>query len=279
MTAVPPPVTGPDPLAVECVVAAIGIEPFVSKELRRVYGYHQERSSGIPAAIDRQIYRFIQREEPAAAAALPDFDYDEVKELLEAETLPAHVQAQIAAFGEFGDLALAVNVEVQRIVKYLQGKLPKRVHMSLAGPEYTRPPESDIARFARTWAIACDPMGTLDDLNEYALSRDQVASLADLYPLLWKYISAQSGGSVTRQLARAVAQATSEGGKFHLLRQKETLLRVLVKNEAPNIPLGKAMQAMYAAINAPPQAKAPAAPMKSPDESASSEATAAQQIH
>lgn len=266
MTAIAPP---PDPLTVELAVAAVGIRPFVAKELRRVFGYHQDRAQGIPATIDRQIYRFIQRDEPEPTAELPDFDYDEIAGLLDAETLPAHVEAQIAAFGESGDLALAVNLQVQRIVAYLKQKLPRRVHQSLAGPEYTRPPETDIARFARTWAIACDPMSLLDDLNEYAVSRDQVVALGDLYPKIYALFSP----SVQTQLARAKSVSPS----FHLMRQKETLLRVLTKQEAPNIALGKAIQAMYAeqAAAAAPQAPPP---NNKNAKGADSEATASQRI-
>lgn len=265
----PPP---PDPLGVEAVAAAIGARAFYSRELRRVHGYHLERAARLKADIDRKIYRFIQRDEPEKTAALPDFDYDEVAALLDAEQLPQHVQEQIAAFGEDGETALAVQIWAMKTQAYLKAKLPRRVHLSLAGPEYSRPPEIDIARFARTWAVACDPMIALDDLNEYAVSRDMVGALFDMFPTI--------AGTLLPAVQDALVRAKTVDQGFRLYRQKETLLRVLTRQEQPNIALGKAMQAMYATQAA---AQKPQPPKGTPakrdhDEGASSEATATQRL-
>lgn len=261
----------PDPFGVECLIAAIGIRPFLSKELQRVHGYHIERAGKIKPDIARKLYRFVQRETPEASAELPDFDYDEVAALLDAETLPHEVQAQIAAFGEHGDTALAVQVQVMRIAAYLKGKLPRRVHVSLTGPVYTRPPEVDIARFARLWSVACDPMIVLDDLNEFAVSRDMVTGFADLYPQIY--------ATITPATQDALVRAKTVEPKFELYRQKETLLRVLTQQEAPNVALGKAIQAIRAKEAA---ARKPPGPKQNPaaktDEQAGAESTASQRI-
>lgn len=228
----------PDPFGVEALVAAIGARAFFARELRQVHSYHVERASRFRSESSRLIYRFLQREEPEATSELPDFDYEEVAQLLDAEQLPGHVEQQIAAFGEHGETALAAQVQIMRIGRYLKTKLPRRVRMSLAGPEYSRPPEIDIARFARTWAVACDPLIVLRDLNEYSMSRDQVAALYDLFPTL----AASMLPTVQDQMVRAKTVEPN----FRLYRQKETLLRVLTRQEQPNIALGKAMQDMYA---------------------------------
>src|SRR5262245_37909955 len=211
-------VPAPDPFAIEAILGAIGIRAFVAQELRQVHGYHVERAGKVKAEIDRKLYRFLQREEPAPTADLPDFDYDEVAGLLDAEETPQHIEAHIAAFGDDGDTALAVRIQAQRIWGYLKQKLPRRATVGLTGPEYSRPPEIDIARFARLWAIACDPLSILEDLNEFAVSRDQVSGIADLYPQIYKAIQ----DAVPQQLARA----KTVDPKFYLWRQKETLLRV-----------------------------------------------------
>jgi hypothetical protein len=275
MTAVAPPIEEPppDPFGVEAIVAAIGARPFLSRELQRVHGYHVERAGKVKADIARKLYRFVQRDEPEASAPLPDFDYDDVAALLDAETLPHHVEQQIAAFGEHGETALACQVQVMRIAAYLKGKLPRRVHMSLTGPEYTRPPEVDVARFARLWSVACDPMIVLDDLNEFAVSRDMVAGLYDLYPLI--------AGTLTAAVQDALVRAKTVDPAFALYRQKESLLRVLIRQEAPNIALGKALQAVrasQAAANKPPPPGKPGASLPKREGDASSEGTAAQRI-
>lgn len=268
--AVVPEEPAPDPFGVECIVAAIGIKPFLDKSLQRVHGYHVERAGKVKAEIARKLYRFVQRSEPEDTAELPDFDYDEVAGILTDERLPEHVQQQIAAFGEHGETALACQVQVTRIAAFLTSKLPRRVHMSLMGPLYTRPPEIDIARFARLWSVACDPMIVLDDLNEYAVSRDMVQALADVYPL----ISAE----LLPAMQDALVRAKTVDPKFALYRQKETLLRVLTKQEQPNVALGQAIQAARAKAKAAMKPTAPAGTEKKQDEGAGSESTAAQKI-
>jgi hypothetical protein len=259
----------PDPFGVEAIVAAIGARAFFEKSLRQVHGYHVERAGKFKSEAQRLIYRFLQREEPESTSELPDFDYEEVAQLLDDEQLPGHVEQQIAAFGEHGETALAVQVQLQRIGRYLKTKLPRRVHMSLSGPEYSRPAEIDIARFARAWAVACDPLIVLRDLNEYSMSRDQVTALYDLFPTL----AASMQPTVQDQLVRA----KTVDPKFHLYRQKETLLRVLTRQEQPNIELGKAMQDMYKKqLTAAKPAPKPT-PAKH-DSGADSESTSSQRI-
>lgn len=264
-------VPAPDPFEVEALLGAVGIRAFASKELRQIHDYQADRAAKVRQDIDRKVYRFLQREEPAETADLPDFDYDEVAVLLDSETLPHHVQQQIAAFGGDGDMALAVQVQAMRILAYLKQKLPRRVHVGLTGPEYSRPPEIDITRFARLWAIACDPLSILDDLNEFAVSRDQVTGIADLYPQLYKAIQ----DAVPQQLTRA----KSVDPKFYLWRQKETLLRVLVRQEAPNIALGKAIQAVREQQKQQQKPPGPSGPKKKEaGTSAGGESTAGQRV-
>jgi len=277
VTAVPPPAPEPlNPYKVESVVAAIGFDAFASRTFRKVHGHHITRADGMPQEVTRKVHLFLNRAEPASAADLPPFDFTEVVQQLEAPILPQHVEQEIAAFGEDHDMAIAANLLVQRIRGYLQGKIPKRVYMSLAGPEPSEPPKSDIARFRRLWVIACDPLSILDDLNEFAVSRDQVTGIADLYPTLW----GSFWPSVQTQLVRRAGVEPT----YRLSRRKESLLRVLTKQEAPNFPLAKALQqifaedeaAMAAAQGNPAQPLGKASPTG--DDPAASAATPAQQI-
>jgi hypothetical protein len=239
MTAIPPPAPPPpNPYQVESVVAAIGFDAFAGRTLRKVHGHHVSRADKMPDEVTRKIHLFLNREEPAPAAELPPFDFAEVVKQLEAPILPDHVLQEVAAFGEAHDMAIGANLLVQRIRGYLEGKIPKRVYMSLAGPEPGEPPRSDIARFRRLWVIACDPLSILDDLNEYAVSRDQVTAIADLYPTLW----ASFWPTIQTQLVRRAGVEPT----YRLSRRKESLLRVLVKQEAANYPLTRALQQIFA---------------------------------
>jgi hypothetical protein len=276
VTAIPPPETAPpNPYKVESVVAAIGFDTFASRSLRKVHGHHIDRAENMPQEVTRKIHLFLNRDEPAEAAELPPFDFDEVVKQLDAPIHPQHVEQEMAAFGEAHTMAIDVNLKVQQIRAYLQSKIPRRVYMSLAGPEPGEPPRSDIARFRRLWVIACDPLSILDDLNEFAVSRDQVTGISELYPALW--------GSFWPTIQHQLVRRSGVEPSYRLSRRKESLLRVLTKQEAPNYPLARALQQIFAEDEAALQpAGNPAQPIaKSPsakDDPAASQATPAQQI-
>jgi hypothetical protein len=248
---IPPP---PDPLAVESLVASIGLLPFVSNSITKVHQYQAERAAKVQAEIAAKIHRFLARKEPAEPADLPPFDFEAVVAELDTESEgerdPAHVVREIAAFGEDNqDMAVAANLVVQRIKAAVIAKIPRRVRQSLAGPEKMLPPHSDVARFRRLWVVACDPLSVLDDLNEFALSRDQIEVCATLYPLVW--------GEFFPIAQQQLARRKAVNPKWQLTHRKEQLLRVLCKQEAPNVPLGQALQAMFKAQAA--EAQQPAA--------------------
>lgn len=273
--AAPPPLVPTiDPKAGEYMVAAIGIEPFLAKSVK-VHGYHHQRAAGIPVTVDRKIHRFLAREEREPPTALPPFDWEAVRDMVNAKAEEGHTQAAIAAFGEpgaGGELGVSADLTVQRIRAYLVQKLPRRVRVTLAGPVEGDPPPSDMARFKRLWAIASAPLSILDDLNEYCLSRDQVQVCRDMYPMLW----ASFWTSAQNQLLRR----RMVDPKYQLDRRKEQLLRILTQQEGPNVALAKAMQAMYAqaSVNAKPGG-GPAAPKKSGGEpSAAGESSAADRL-
>lgn len=251
MTAVAPPVpapqpensgggviSGPDPLAVETIVAAIGIRPFVDRTMTRVHGYHADRAAKLADTIGAKIYRFLTREEPEEAAELPPFDFDNVTGMLKLEQTPDNVTREVAAFGADVETAVAANLVIQRIRGYLVAHIPRLIRPSLAGPISEPPPPSDVARFRRLWVVACDPLSVLDDLNEFALSRDQVTAFADLYPAVY--------GTVWPIAQQQLARRKTVEPKYRLTHRKEILLRVLTRQENTNAQLGQALQALYA---------------------------------
>lgn len=270
MTAVAPPAPAdPSIQQAEAIVAVIGIEPFIAHTLRQVTRAHYKAAGGIPDRIDRELYRFINRDDREPPSELPPFDFDAVAELVNAETTPEQVEANIAAFGPNDDLALAVGGVVTRIKSQLSQRLPRAMHDTLAGPVSTRPPDSDIARFRRAWNVANRPLHLLDELQEFALSRDQAQALVDFYPTIF----ADLPPSVQQQLARKM---TVQKG-YELPRLKDLLLRILTQQEEPMMVLGKAMQALYAESAAASKANATRVAARR-GVSAATESTAAQRV-
>jgi len=266
MTAIAPP--APDPIATEAIIAAIGLDPLIRHTLRTVTQAQMERAQGIAAEIDRKLYRFINREEREAVAELPPFDFDEVTAALDAEVLPGHKEKLMEAFGAM-DEGLAVSVKVDGLREHLKLMIPRRVHEALSGPEHVPPALSELYRFRRLWNIARDPLSILDDLNEYALSRDQVQAVADLYPtifgLFWPAVQA------------ALVRKKTASPSWQISRQKELLLRIFAQQEdEKSLVLGRVMQELYAQEAAAAQPKPPSKPKKVTG--SSNEATAAQRI-
>jgi hypothetical protein len=260
----------PDPFFVESLVAAIGIQPLVSHTFRQVADYQLERAHKLPEEIDRKLTRFVNRTEPEECADLPDWDFDEVKGWLTGDEKPEDVQKTIAAFAD-PQLGFEVSRVVARIRDHLAASIPRRQHASLTGVVDEPPPHVDLARFHRLWRVACDPVGILNDLNEYALSFDQVAGCETMFPLVWKRMDEGIDSVLTEK------KTTSP--KFTLLRQKEQLLRKLGKRPSlTSDQLSRDMQAVYAAESAAAQAPPKKKPSAGAAAGADVEATPAQQI-
>lgn len=229
-----------DPQMVEAMVAAVGIAPFLARSLRKVWLHHIDRAARVGEEIDRKIYLFINRTERAESAPLPAFDFQAVRDDIQRKPTAQHTTDIITAFGDLSDAGLAATLVYERIQSYLVTKVPIRVHRSLAGPTLEAPAHSDLARFRRLWNVACNPLGILDDLNEYALSRDMVQALVDMYPLTWKRIKT----GVDDMLLRKKTVDLS----YRLPIRKEQLLRILVQEEdVTSKAMGQALQAMFAA--------------------------------
>jgi hypothetical protein len=263
------------------VIAAIGIAPFLDGSLHRVHLYQLNKAAKMGDEIDRKLHLFINRDSREKTADLPPFDFVAVRDMLDAAARDASPTADptaqhartaeiIGAFGELYNLGMATIPEVERMRAYLTAKLPRRRHESLAGPVEEMPPHSDVARFRRLWTIANDPLTILDDLNEYAVSRDMAQAVFDLYPLVFQRIDE----GVTSQLFRKKAQAPG----YRLSIRKEQLLRVLIqKEDVTSKALGVALQAQFAAMAAEAAPKPPQ-PQKKGSGGADTESSASDRI-
>jgi hypothetical protein len=246
MTAVPPPATGIDPA--EALIVVTGLEPFL-RHTSRDLGSAIVRSEKLPETLEAKIYRFLGREEPEPPAELPAFDFEEVKALIDAPYGEASegtdhdpIERTIRAFGGNHQLALTVGTQVTRMHAYVKQQIPRRVHVSMDGPEQLPPARSELFRFRRCWRIATDPLSLFDGLQEYAVSRDQADCFAALFPTTAAALAGPTG-IVHQALLRKKAAVD----KWKLPRRKEILLRVLTNEEAPSLELARALAPIFAA--------------------------------
>lgn len=221
----------------ESLIIVTGLSPFLHHTKRSFQAQIHEAES-LNETITTRLAAFLGREKPKPPGDLPAFDFKETVTLLDNPKDADQLEKTIGAFGDLQqDLALAVGTEVTRIHSYVISKIPRRVHETMAGAVPIAPGSSELYRFRRLWFLAAEPLSILDDLDQHALSRDQAASWADLFPetakTLWPAV----------QEALIRKGGASEGWKCP--RAKETLLRVLCKQETPSFQLAKALKPIY----------------------------------
>ena len=234
MTAVQPPAETIDPA--EALIVVTGLEPFL-RHTSRDLGSKIVQAEKLPETLEAKIYRFINRDEREEPADLPSFDFDEVVALIDGPATDS-IDKTLAAFGSQHQLALEVGSLVTNIHGYLTKQVPRRHHIGLDGPEKLPPARSEFFRFRRCWRIAEKPLSLFDELQEYALSRDEVKCFAEMFPTTFKAIWPIVQTCLVRK------KTVSE--KWQLPRQKETLLRVLGQQEAQSLVLANALATIYA---------------------------------
>lgn len=239
MTATPPPTPGIDPA--EALIFTVGLEPFL-RHTSRDLGSAIVRSENLPDLLEARIYRFLNRDAPGEADEaedLPAFDFKEVVDLLDAGPAPGDIGRTMAAFGGQHTLALDVGQQVTRMVGYLRQQIPRRTRVGLVGPEDLPPARSEEFRFRRCWRAASEPMSLFDDLQTFAVSRDQVACFAQLFPTIGEHLWPTIQTALHRK-------RVATDGKWMPSRRQEVTLRVLGRQEAALMPLANALAGVYA---------------------------------
>lgn len=251
----------------EALIVVTGLGPFL-KHSSRDLGGAIVRSEQLADTLEGKIYRFINRAEREPSSDLPTFDFDATVELL--DTPPDHdaIEKTLAAFGSQHQLALNVGSQVTRIHAYVRQQIPRRVHIGLDGPEKLEPARSELFRFRRCWRLADEPLALFDELQEYALSRDQVKTFAEMFPATFATL-----WPITQE---CLVRKKTASERWELSRQKETLLRVLCQHESQSLQLAQALAGIYAQEQAAQKAQEQARSVKSV--SATNEGTPTQRL-
>ncbi len=229
----------------ELATVAIGL-PHIFKGVPHWGVGKAEEAAAIPREIKRRIRAFIASPSPEPVADLPPFDYDEVRELL--DTLEARAQEVTETlFDVLGsELAAPVTEVATKASFYLRSKLPRNIRSEITGNVPVSPANSAVARFARTWAVACDPLIVLRDLEEHSLTPAQVQDLAELYPAI---------SEATKAAALEVLIARkAESPTWDLDRPRDAQLRMLLGAPPRDLGLTDDIQAIYATAPPPPTA-------------------------
>lgn len=184
----------------EAILAAIGL-PGVLKSRPRFGQEQQADAAALPMRIRRDLLRFMSGAADPVSK-LPEFDYDEVRDLLDAgdetNTERTHALYQLLP----PDLAEEVEADAARIVGALQGVLPRQVYKSVAKVHSDPPEPYALGRFRRAWEVAKDPRSVLRDLLEDQIGPGDVEALKLFWPEIYSMLMAQVDEAISTMKSR-----------------------------------------------------------------------------
>jgi hypothetical protein len=229
----------------EALFAAIGLLPILRAK-PTVHKYQFEAAAAAPKTIRKRMAAFLGADEFAEAKDLPDFDYDEVSKLVSSGQTPEQTAAMMKALSE-PEIASDLLVKADRLQTWAKGILPRPEQSGFMNLHVEDIPESELADFRRVWAVACDPMTILDDLEDGSLSEDQVAAMQLLYPATYAEMS--------QSVVDAGAQLAARRGKdWQPSPTKLALLGILRGQATVDVSIAADVQAMFAQQEAREQA-------------------------
>lgn len=203
----------------ELVVATLGIEKFLDASAR-TWRYVLDDAARLPKKVTDLLRQYLTSPDHAEPEDLPPFDFKAVKKLLLGSGSIGQADAIHAGIGDPTLAKGAVDV-ASRIIEYLKPLMPKSARATAAGPVPVQPSAQDLAAFRRVYQVADDPLLVLRDLNEGCLSRGQVRSFQQLYPVLYSLIEP----AVDEVLANI---KSGRGEHWQLPRAKEQGLKLLL---------------------------------------------------
>jgi hypothetical protein len=239
-----------DRLTDELLVVAMGFERILEGKPPPLDEARQRKALRTRKEIRDQVMAFLKTAERKPVDDLPDFDYEEVSQLLRRAGDEKRIAALYAAMpNRDREIGTAIIGTVTPIVELLRKVLPRQVRKTVAGVEVSPGSDTEEAKFARTWSVACDPLICLRDMREEALSDDMVKAWELCYPEMLKYAQSSVMGAVEQLSAKRPAWVESMTDD----RTAQLLTLMQRPDAAPD--LASDFQAMYSQMpkkGAPP---------------------------
>lgn len=235
----------PQDIDAESLLAVMDVEAIIDPERKiRLTQDMREQAARVPGKITSQIRRFLVASEQEKGGPLAEFRYATAMDLL-TKFDPEQRIAALALRIQEGDQGSGVIVAAGRAIKYLKDILPAKSRIRVTGPEPMEPNDLVKYRFRRAWAAVEEPLGLFDDLQEGAMSRDQVRTLQAVYPALYEHAEK----SMVLELARLKGDRPNVQLDRWKVRQIENLL--LTRSWTPE--LARVMQEAFGKEKAQPK--------------------------
>jgi hypothetical protein len=174
-----------DPLLAEMTLARLGLQPLLGGKPRRL----GRRAPDIGREMQRLIDGFLASSKRAPLSPDPPFDFDEVSKLIDGSSADRASEALRAAVPD-QDMFDAIEQAATKMVETLHSELPQTTREDIYGTVIEPGSDLDVARFARAWSVANDPLIALRDLAEGSLTTDMVQALAMFWPSLYQMAQA-----------------------------------------------------------------------------------------
>ena len=168
--------------------------------------------------IKRRLLRFLQGKDPKDEP--PDFDYDEICDLLPEMQTEARNVENLAGF-QTQFLAEKYAEQLGAAVGYVQREIPDKTAPVVIGGQRLRAPDQEIATFARKYRVMDMPLLVLDEMCRGWLVDEQVEALVAVYPAIYDAI---------RRTVLETIVATSLGRKgWRLPYEQDLQLGILLR--------------------------------------------------
>ena len=205
------------PLDIESTFAAVGLDAILRGKPRLGKRQLQE-AADMPATIKRSLLRFLASDSWEPAADLPKLDYRKTLATVSAKKLnPAQVAALNAAVPD-PDLAMDLGIKADAILAWAAGTIPREDPDPLTGQPTDDPPRGALLDFRRLWHVVNKPLSVLDDLADGSLFDDQVITLQQHFPELYKEILVIESEVIATMVARRGASWSPGPTKAALLQ-------------------------------------------------------------
>lgn len=211
----------PTPLG-EALLAATGVTAALRPGPIRITAKVWGEASELPKAIRDKLRRFVRGKELAETTEQPDFDFDEVAELLataeeEARNVENVVGLQVQETADQYAEALG------GAVGYIQAHAPAEVLPAMVGGKVMTPSDLDVSEFRRRYQVCDKPLLVLDDLAAGWLVPDQVEALMAVYPNTYD--------TIRRVLMEEMVTAGTDDPDFQLPHEKDAAMQVLLQTD------------------------------------------------
>lgn len=225
------------PLEIETMFAAVGLLPILEAK-PRLSQHAFQTAADWSKVTRRKMLRFLSSDAFDPAPDFPPLDYPEVLKLVTAGQTPAQTHALMAAVPD-RELATDMGLLADHILQWANGALPRSPPNPVTNMPVDDPGPASTSDFRRAWNIAVDPRTVLNDLCDGSLIDDQVATLALLYPEIYRDMRAAKEEAIATMVSR-------RGKTWEPSPIKAALLNTLMQRSDIDPSLVAAMQQVYA---------------------------------